>query len=127
MFIHHHQGFSILVVSGTLVLSPDVVKEGDRIILEGSGWCDCPLKINIDNDIVKDIRIVQGLPVENGVIPELGGRFVVILSTLGIKAGKHHITVTSIHQTNKQRTNRRFEVQQRQLFKPNGKVADKPY
>ncbi len=111
----------------SLKLYPNVLKEGNDIIIEGSDWCNCPISIKIDNDTVKYIRIAQGLPVEGGLVPYPTGSFVVLVSTLGIKPGKHSLIATSIQQGDKQSSSKQFEVQKRELFKSDGTPADKPY
>jgi photosystem II stability/assembly factor-like uncharacterized protein len=116
-----------VLTNPTLEVIPKLVKEGDNIILEGSGWCDCPIKIEIDNETARDIRIAQGFPVPNGVLPDPAGSFVVMLSTLGVQVGNYRIRATSIHQTKKMSVTKTFEVVKRQMFKPDGTVADKPY
>ena len=111
----------------TLELYHNVLQEGNDIIIEGSNWCNCPISIKIDNDTVKDIHIAQGLPVENGVLPYPTGSFVIIISTLGIKPGKHSLIASYIQQGDKHRFRKQFEVQERKLFTSDGRPAEKPY
>jgi len=127
MFIHHFKRCPILVISKTLELNPDVVKQGNKIIVEGLNWCNCPIKIKIDNDSVKNIRIVKGFPVSEGVLPDPTGSFCIIISTLGMKPGKHRLIATSIHETNKKSLSSQFEVKERPLYRSDGRLADKPF
>jgi hypothetical protein len=123
-------------VKASLEIAPDRVREGDLIIITGSDWSFYPVKIEIDGDEAKFIRIVQGLPVSrdsgNGssnVMPDANGSFAVMVSTLRIKPGKHEVIAATIADTQIDNTSirRPFEVTKRQQFAEDGTVLEKPY
>lgn len=110
----------------TLEVDPRIVREGDQIIIRGSGWGDCPVKIELDGKVVKPTSIAQGFPLSGGIRPDATGSFVVRLSTLGVRPGNHKIVATSTHEIHKARITEQFEIGERPRFKPNGRVAE-PY
>lgn len=110
-----------------LKVNPQAVQEGDQLIIRGSGWCDCPVKIEIGGQAVKPFRILQGLPVPDGLRPHSTGSFVVQISTLGIKPGRRRIVATSTHRIRKESVAETVEVLERARFKPDGALAEKPY
>jgi photosystem II stability/assembly factor-like uncharacterized protein len=96
-----------------LEVNPRKVLEGDTIIIMGSGWDGCPVKIEFDRKSIKPIRLSQGIPVPQGVLPDATGNFVVTVSTFNIKPGKHRITVTSTHRRRKIRASESLEISER--------------
>lgn len=110
-----------------LEVYPPAVLEGDQIIVRGSGWEDHSIKIEIDGKAVKPFRILLGFPTNDGVLPDATGSFVVRISTLGMKSGKHRIAATLAPRTSKGRAARSFEVSQRPRFDPDGRPVDKPH
>lgn len=111
----------------TLQIHPRIIAEGDGIIVRGSSWSDCPVKLEIDNKAGTVYRIAQGLPASGGVRPDPTGSFVVQISTLEIKPGKHKITATSTHQIHKATIAETFEVLQRprlESVRPDAKEAE---
>ncbi len=107
----------------TLEVNPRAVREGDGIIVRGGGWPDCPVKIEIGDKAVRPFRIAQGLPVPGGVRPDARGDFVVLMSTLRIKPGRHRIVAASTHRTRKARITEAFEVSERPRPDPNRREA----
>lgn len=104
------------------------------MIITGFNWGFYPVKIKIDDDEVKIIRIAQGLAVSRdsgggSLMPDASGSFVVMVSTLGIKPGKHEVKSTTVAdiQIDNTTIKRSFEVTERQQFAEDGTVLEKPY
>jgi photosystem II stability/assembly factor-like uncharacterized protein len=108
----------------TLEVNPRTVREGDLIIVRGSRWGDCPVKIEIGGKAAKPLRVAQGFPVSDGVQPDANGSFVITLATLGIKPGRHTVVVTSTHRIHKASASESVDVSERPQFDPQREVEE---
>jgi hypothetical protein len=99
-----------------LEVNPVNVREGDLIIVRGSGWDDCPVKIEIAGKAVRPLRVAQGFPVPDGVQPDASGSFVITLATLGIKHGRSRLVASSTHRTRQESASQSIDVSERPQF-----------
>jgi len=76
----------------SLSVVPATVLETQTVLLRGTGWPDCPLRVGLQGKPARIGRIVQGHPVPGGVRPRAGA-FAVRIATYGLKPGHHPLTV----------------------------------
>jgi photosystem II stability/assembly factor-like uncharacterized protein len=82
-------------VTAALHAIPATVREGEPILLRGSGWDACRTSITIAGHPAKIAGILQGHPMPGGVRPDGGGAFVVRVATYGLPPGRRDLTASS--------------------------------
>jgi photosystem II stability/assembly factor-like uncharacterized protein len=97
----------------TLAVDPASVREGDQLIISGTAWGDCPVRIEMDGKIVKPFRVAQGYLVSENVQPDAMGNFVAFIATLGIRSGKYELIVSSTNKKQETSVTRTIEVFER--------------
>jgi photosystem II stability/assembly factor-like uncharacterized protein len=108
-----------------LEVVPTVVPEGNMLTIAGSGWPGCPILIEIDGEGRRFHDILRGSPLGRAVRPDGFGSFLVQLGTRGLRAGKHEV-VASVQERGVS-AGTSFELSERPLLRPDGKVAEGSY
>ena len=81
---------------GKIGLEPARTMRGQPILIRGSGWEVVPLTLHIDRTQVRGQRILLGSPVEAGFRPSPVGEFLVEITTLDLKPGRHRVRVEAL-------------------------------